>query len=128
MDKFTHYLRYSDCEGTMKTLLRIEEISFFALSILLFSRLEYRWWWFPLLLMAPDIGMAGYLINTRIGAVVYNILHHRALSLSIYIAGSIRGISLLQLVGVMLFAHASLDRVFNYGLKYRDAFKHTHFS
>lgn len=27
---------------------------------------------------------------------------------------------------MILFAHASLDRVFGYGLKYADGFSHTH--
>lgn len=31
-----------------------------------------------------------------------------------------------MLAGVILFAHASMDRIFGYGLKYADDFKHTH--
>jgi hypothetical protein len=110
----------------MKILLKIEEVAFFGASIFLFSRLNYAWWWFPLLLFAPDIGMTGYLLNTRIGAVVYNIFHHRALSVSLCVTGVILGNSTVQLVGILLFAHSTLDRIFNYGLKYPDAFKHTH--
>ncbi len=112
----------------MKTLIRIEELFLFALSIYLFSRLNYDWWWFPLLLFTPDIGMAGYLINSEIGAFMYNIVHHRAISLLLYIIASINGIPVLQLIGIILFAHSSLDRVFNYGFKHRDGFKHTHLS
>ena len=70
--------------------------------------------------------MIGYLINTRIGAVIYNIIHHRALSITLYIIGSIINLSIMQLIGIILFAHSSFDRVFNYGLKYKDNFKHTH--
>lgn len=110
----------------MKTLIKIEEAAFFGWSLFLFSRLNVRWWWFPLLLFVPDISMAGYLLNTRIGAVVYNIVHHRAISISLYVAGAILGNSPVQLAGIMLFAHSTLDRVFDYGLKYPDAFKHTH--
>ena len=36
------------------------------------------------------------------------------------------GISWVMLSGVVLFSHASLDRIVGYGLKYGDDFKHTH--
>jgi hypothetical protein len=32
----------------------------------------------------------------------------------------------LQLAGLILFGHSSMDRVMGYGLKYPDAFQHTH--
>ena len=110
----------------MKNLIRIEEAFIFGLSIYLFSTLNYAWWWFPLLLFTPDIGMAGYLFSRKTGAVIYNIVHHRAVSVSIFIIGSVIKIPVIQLIGVILFAHSSLDRVFQYGLKYSDDFKHTH--
>ncbi len=110
----------------MKSLIRIEEVFLFILSIYLFSNLEFAWWWFPVLLFIPDIGMGGYLINRKIGAVVYNIVHHRAIAITFFIIGGILNSHLTQLVGVILFAHSTLDRVFDFGLKYEDDFKHTH--
>ena len=32
----------------------------------------------------------------------------------------------LFLLGIFLFAHSAFDRIFGYGLKYADAFQHTH--
>jgi len=110
----------------MKNLLKLEEIMLFVLSIFLFAKLEYAWWWYPLLLFAPDISMVGYLGGTRLGAVIYNIIHHRVLSIGIYIMGSILAIQPLQLAGLILFGHSSLDRVLGYGLKYSDSFQNTH--
>ena len=110
----------------VKNLIRLEEAAFFLLSIFLFSLLDYRWWLFPALLLLPDIGMIGYVANTKIGALIYNLVHHRSIALIIYIIGAVVHIELLQLVGIILFAHSSLDRVFEYGLKYDDDFKHTH--
>ncbi len=110
----------------MKTLLRIEELFLFFLSILLFGQTGYSWWWFPLLLFVPDAAMAGYLINTRIGAVVYNFIHHRAVAVLLFGFGVLLSIPLLQLAGIILFAHASLDRACNFGLKFSDRFTHTH--
>jgi len=110
----------------MKTLLRIEEAFLFLLSIFLFSRIGYAWWWFPLLLFAPDVGMLGYLIHPKAGAYLYNFIHHRSVAVILYVLGVLLSISVLQLIGTILFAHSSLDRVFHFGLKYPDRFKHTH--
>ncbi len=112
----------------MKNLLRLEEIALFGLSIYLFSLLEYSWWLFPLLLLLPDIGMVGYIANSKAGAFVYNVVHHRGISVAIYILGALVDQSILQLLGVILFAHSTMDRVFDFGLKYADGFKHTHLS
>ena len=110
----------------MKTLLRIEELFLFFLSILLFGQTGYSWWWFPLLLFVPDVAMTGYFVNTRIGAVVYNFVHHRAVAVLLYGAGFLAAVNVLQLAGIILFAHASLDRVCSFGLKFPDRFTHTH--
>ena len=70
--------------------------------------------------------MLGYLINSRTGAVVYNVFHHKGIAIIIYVLGIYYENSLLQLIGVILFSHASFDRVFGYGLKYLTSFKDTH--
>lgn len=110
----------------MKTLLKFEEALMFGLGIYLFSLLDYQWWWFLVLILAPDIGMLGYLFGNKIGAFCYNIFHHKGLSIAIYLIGIYLSLPLLQLTGIMLFAHASMDRIFGYGLKYNNGFKYTH--
>ncbi len=110
----------------MRNLIRIEELFFFLFSIYLFTQLDFQWWLFPLFFLVPDIGMIGYAANTRIGAVIYNIVHHRAISITIYVTGALLSNQIIQFTGIILFAHSSLDRVFDYGLKYTDDFKHTH--
>ena len=52
----------------MKTLLKIEEAFMFGLSIFLFSKLEFAWWWYPVLILTPDLSMAGYLGGPQLGA------------------------------------------------------------
>ncbi|MEJ7830333.1 MAG: DUF4260 family protein [Segetibacter sp.] len=52
----------------MNVLLKLEEGAIFLLCIFLFSKLNFAWWWFPALLLLPDIGMIGYTINPKIGA------------------------------------------------------------
>lgn len=97
-----------------------------VLSIYLFTHLHFAWWWFLVLFLLPDIGMLGYFVNTRVGAVTYNFLHHKGLAIALYLAGLQLANESLQLAGLVLFGHSSFDRMFGFGLKYPDAFKHTH--
>lgn len=110
----------------MKRLIQLEELAMFILSIYTFSFLYYEWWWFLILILLPDIGIIGYIINNKIGAYTYNIMHHKAIALIIYVLGLITKNELAQLIGIILFAHASMDRIFGYGFKYEKGFKFTH--
>lgn len=110
----------------MGKILKLEEFLMFGLGIYLFSLLDFKWWWFLVLILTPDIGMVGYLINTKIGAILYNIFHHKGIAILLYLIGVYFENEVVKLIGVILFSHASFDRVFGYGLKYFDTFKHTH--
>ncbi len=110
----------------MKTLIRLEEVAFFLFSIFLFASLRFSWWYFPILLFAPDVSIAAYLLGPRLGAWVYNFVHHRGLALVYYVAGVAFSLPVLALIGVILFSHSSLDRVFGFGLKYPESFSATH--
>lgn len=98
----------------------------FGLGIYAFNQLDFSWWVFLALILVPDIGMLGYLVNKKIGAITYNVFHHKGLAIGIYFLGVYLGIQLMMLTGVILFSHASLDRAFGYGLKYYKGFKFTH--
>jgi hypothetical protein len=78
------------------------------------------------LFLAPVITMAGYLANTRFGAALYNLAHHKAVAGLIIIAGFFGHLPIVLFVGILLWAHSSLDRIMGYGLKYPDSFQHTH--
>ncbi|WP_372937401.1 DUF4260 domain-containing protein [Seonamhaeicola sp.] len=110
----------------MGKLLKIEELLMFVLGIYLFSNLDFSWWWFLVLILAPDIGMLGYLFNTKTGAITYNLFHHKGIAIIVYLVGAYSNNQTLQLIGIVLFSHASLDRIFGYGLKYSNAFNNTH--
>lgn len=113
-------------DKSMKTLLRLEEIGLIALGCYFFSLTGYSWWIFILLFLAPDIGMVGYLVNVTTGAFIYNLFHHKGLAAVVVICGLIANEPILILAGSVLFSHAAFDRVFGYGLKFSDSFKHTH--
>lgn len=97
-----------------------------VLGIHLFGLLDFAWWWFPLLILAPDIGMLGYLWGDRFGAFTYNLFHHKGVALAMYLMGTYFSIPLCQLIGIILFSHSALDRALGYGLKYKKGFRYTH--
>lgn len=108
------------------SLLKLEEVGQFILSIMLFVQLDYRWWVFPICLLLPDLSMIGYFFNTKFGATLYNIFHHKLLAILVLIVGYWTSENALILAGLILFGHAAMDRIFGYGLKFNDDFKHTH--
>lgn len=111
----------------MKNIIKLEELGVFILSVFLLYKLAMplSWWLYVLLFFAPDIGMLGYLVNTRIGAITYNFFHHKALASLLVILGMLIINNYLIMAGLLMFAHSSFDRVLGYGLKYPDSFKHT---
>ena len=101
----------------MKTMIQLEELGLVLLAFYLFLGLDYAWWWFPLLFFAPDISLLGYLINKRLGGTVYNFVHYKALAILLYLSGSLIQLPPLQLAGLVLFGHSSLDRALGFELQ-----------
>ncbi|TVZ25806.1 uncharacterized protein DUF4260 [Gillisia sp. Hel_I_86] len=110
----------------MKLTLKLEELGMLLTGIIFFGFLPFSWWWFLILFLLPDIGMLGYLIGNKAGAISYNLFHHEGLAVLIGIIGTYLGSHYLQLAGIILFSHASFDRILGYGLKYARGFKFTH--
>ena len=110
----------------MKTILKLEEVAMLFLSIWLFSQLSFAWWWFLVLFFLPDAGFVGYVFSNKLGAFLYNILHHKGMAIMLYLIGAFYHSEVLQLAGVVMFGHAAFDRVLDYGLKYNDSFHNTH--
>jgi len=101
----------------MKTLIKLEELALVVLSFYLFLDLDYAWWWFPVLFFLPDASMIGYLINKQVGAITYNVVHHKALAVVLYLLGSVTQWPGLQLAGLVMFGHSSFDRVLGFELQ-----------
>ena len=110
----------------MKNVLKLEELMMFLLGIFAFGQLNFSWWLFLVLILLPDISMLGYLANAKIGAISYNLFHHKGIAILFFLIGACLHIEIVKLFGVILFSHASFDRIFGYGLKYFNNFKHTH--
>ena len=70
--------------------------------------------------------MVGYIHNARTGARLYNLVHHRALAVVVWLAGYFAGNIAIEFTGLILFSHATMDRMLGYGLKYESGFRFTH--
>jgi hypothetical protein len=112
---------------TTKRILHVESLLFFLLSLFVYYVFDGNWPLFVVLLFTPDISMIGYLKDTKTGAFVYNIVHNYILvAVIILVALLFLQNVTMALIGVILFAHISLDRFMGFGLKEPDAFKSTH--
>lgn len=109
-----------------KNILRIEGALFFLISLYVFYLREMSWLIFFLLLFTPDISMIGYLKDKKIGSVIYNLGHNYLLAIALVILGNVLPYDWMVTLGIILFAHVSLDRALGFGLKYPDDFKNTH--
>ena len=110
----------------MKNLLKLEELALFLVSIYILYYLDVAWWYYLLLFLGPDISMIGYAAGNKVGATLYNLFHHKGIAAILFVAGFILDQHVLMLAGIILFGHASMDRIFGYGLKYDRGFKFTH--
>ena len=112
----------------MKTILKSEEAAMTAIAIYLLTiyNLHLSFWIWAILFFTPDIGMLGYLVNTKVGAVTYNFFHHKGIALALGASGYYFHNDVMVAIGILLFAHSSFDRMLGYGLKYQDSFKNTH--
>lgn len=70
--------------------------------------------------------MVGYAFSPRVGAILYNVIHHRGLAVVILGLGVPIGQPLVEAAGLVLLCHLSVDRALGYGLKHFDSFQDTH--
>jgi hypothetical protein len=109
-----------------RLLLMLEGAALLIAAILLYAHLGGGLVIFILLLFVPDVSMIGYLINTTIGATIYNAVHSLILPLALGLIGlSLNNSTILQITCIWM-AHIGLDRAVGYGLKYAVSFKDTH--
>lgn len=110
----------------MKNVIQLEELGMLIFSFFLFLEADISWWWFFVLLLTPDISMLGYISGPKTGAMIYNIFHHKGLGILLLLVGYFFHHPIAYISGVIIFGHASMDRLFGYGLKYERGFKFTH--
>lgn len=70
--------------------------------------------------------MAGYLVDKKIGAYVYNFGHSLIAPCTLLIIGSVLKNNAAIGFSLIWFGHIGFDRMMGYGLKHTSGFKHTH--
>jgi hypothetical protein len=108
--------------------LRLDGLTLFGAALALFATTHQPWWLVPAVILVPDLFMVGYLRDTRAGAFVYNLGHSYPLPAIMTLAGVAGHHPLTIALGLLWLAHIGMDRLARYGLKYDDAFQHTHLS
>ncbi len=97
------------------------------LAVVLFAWSDLSWWWFAVLLLAPDLSMVGYLKDATGRS---RRLQPRTLVVVARAAPGRRNpdavVPLLIGAGSIWLAHIGMDRALGYGLKLEDGFTHTH--
>lgn len=110
----------------MNQIIKIESVLEFIAAYILFKFLNLPEWYFWAFLLAPDISMIGYLGGNKLGAITYNLFHHKGVAILIALLGWYLQSDITIFIGILLYAHASMDRIFGYGLKYFTGFSDTH--
>ncbi|HLZ86711.1 MAG TPA: DUF4260 domain-containing protein [Puia sp.] len=110
----------------MKQLIKWEEAALLLLSIFLWAQLHFAWYWWLIWILAPDLSMIAYLGGNRVGAIGYDLVHHKAVAVVVYLVGWYLGDRIVQGAGMILLGHSCMDRAMGYGLKYFSGFQDTH--
>ena len=107
-------------------LLRLEGLLVLCAAVFAYQRLGGDFRTFAVWFLAPDLAMAAYGINPRLGAIAYNAAHT-------YLGPGLTALALLtagrpDLAPLVLIwaAHIGFDRALGYGLKYAAGFGVTH--
>ena len=112
--------------GGPRRWLRLEAAVLLAGALIAYATTRQHWWLVPVVVLLPDLAMAGYVGGTRIGASVYNLAHATPVPALIIGLGWWQHRPLVLGLGLVWLAHIALDRLMGYGLKYDDHFQHTH--
>lgn len=109
-------------------LLRIEGLVVFILAISYYYINGFSWLLFFIFLLTPDVGMVGYSLNPKTGAIIYNLFHTYTFPLLLIILAIFMKQETILLIGLIWSAHIGMDRALGYGLKNPTSFKDTHLS
>ena len=112
--------------GGVRAIVQMEGLAAAAIAIVLYSHSGASWQLFALLFLVPDLSMLGYLAGARVGAFAYNLAHSyigpAAIAAYCLVASDMHVMPFV----LIWVAHIGLDRMLGFGLKYADAFGHTH--
>lgn len=105
---------------------RTENLAIAAAVVAAVVHLRFSWWWLPVLFIAFDISMIGYLAGDRVGAISYNAVHSYVVPAALLLGYVLSGERWCAFVGLLWAFHIAGDRLGGYGLKFTSGFQDTH--
>lgn len=78
------------------------------------------------MILAPDLFMVGYLKDSRLGALVYNVGHSYFMAAGCLALWWYLDVAAGLPIGIIWAGHIAMDRMMGYGLKLVSGFKDTH--
>jgi hypothetical protein len=112
--------------GQVRALLRLEGLALLGASLLVYAHSHASWLTLAEFFLAPDLIFAAYFFGPRIGAVGYNAMHSTILPLILGGIAFAMNTPILLTAALIWLGHIGFDRALGFGLKYPDAFGHTH--
>ncbi len=106
--------------------LRLEALSLALLMAALTYSSGVPLWLLGVLFPVFDVGMIGYILNSRIGAITYNVFHDATVPTFFIIVGVLVNSTFLSFLGFCWTFHIAVDRFLGFGLKYKTSFYRTH--
>ncbi|MGA3602030.1 DUF4260 domain-containing protein [Lysinibacillus agricola] len=110
----------------LRKIISLEYVVAFLVTVFFYWHFDFSFVYFVLFLLLPDVSMLGYIVNTKVGALFYNIGHSLVMPAILLILGFVTVSTPLLMVSIIWLAHIFLDRALGYGLKYDEAFYKTH--
>lgn len=110
----------------MSIILRLENLALAVIALYAYHVLGFSWITFGIFILVPDLAMLGYLANSKVGAICYNIAHSWILACGLLLTAYFLQNDILMSAGLILAAHIGIDRAIGYGLKHYSGFKDTH--
>ena len=110
----------------LRLYLQLEGLVALIAATGVYHSLHFSWWFYGILFFTPDVFMLGYLINLRMGALIYNLGHTYATPGLVMMISWLLESKTVFAVGLIWCAHIGFDRLVGYGLKCDSGFKDTH--
>ena len=100
-----------------RLLLRVEGVAILVAALVLYVHLDLGWVLFVVLLLTPDLALAGYVYSLRAGVVAYDLTHWLVWAVARGTAGVLAGEGRLVQLALIWLVHISTDRTLGFGLK-----------
>lgn len=112
--------------GIPKIILRVEGFLVLLAGVFTYKNFGFDWSVFFWCFFLPDISFVGYLFNSKIGAICYNLAHSYILPLILVLSNFVFNTQILLLISCIWICHIGFDRTLGFGLKYSQSFGYTH--